>query len=369
MTQNKAVFLDRDQTLIEDPGYINHPSQVRLLPGVAQALIQLKKMGYLLVVVSNQSGVARGLVTEEVLQQIHHQLKKLLADEGAYLDAIYYCPFHPEGVIPKYRCESDLRKPNPGMLLKAAQDLSIDLSRSWMIGDSFRDIEAGIRAGCKTILIESPVRRLQPGPSDPVPDRKVASLREAANLIRMLEQSSKPVVPAAQTTPQTDPTTLYTPPTQKPEKEKPAPAPEPQPVSEPPRVQPQPVHAAVEETPSSDSQTPERSADEEREESNPLPEQAPSEEDILPQSAHPDIRSVLQEILRLVRLQHRERMYEDFSFPQMLAMMTGVLSVFCLILSIWFWFDSAKSPLPAQMTLGYAVALLLLTVVLLLIRK
>ncbi|MEJ5259023.1 MAG: HAD-IIIA family hydrolase [Anaerohalosphaeraceae bacterium] len=368
MTQNKAVFLDRDQTLIEDPGYINHPSQVRLLPGVAQALIQLKKMGYLLVVVSNQSGVARGLVTEETLQQIHHQLKKLLADEGAYLDAIYYCPFHPEGVIPKYRCESDLRKPNPGMLLKAAQDLSIDLSRSWMIGDSFRDIEAGIRAGCKTILIESPARRLQPGPSDPVPDRKVASLREAANLIRMLEQSSKPAAaPAVQTPPQSEPTAFYTPPTQK--TEKPAPAPEPQPVSEPQRVQPQSVQAAVEETPSSDNQAPEMTSEEEKEKSNPLPEQPPSEEDILPRSAHSEFRSVLQEILRLVRLQHRERMYEDFSFPQMLAMITGVLSVFCLILSIWFWFDSAKSPLPAQMTLGYAVALLLLTVVLLLIRK
>lgn len=360
MRQNKAVFLDRDQTLIEDPGYINHPSQVRLLPGVAQALIQLKKMGYLLVVVSNQSGVARGLVTEEVLQQIHHQLKKLLADEGAYLDAIYYCPFHPEGVIPKYRCESDLRKPNPGMLLKAAQDLSIDLSRSWMIGDSFRDIEAGIRAGCKTILIESPVRRLQPGLSDPIPDRKVASLREAANLIRMLEQTPKPAA-AVPTPPQTDPTTLYTPPMQK--TEKPAPAPEPK------SVQIQPAQETPEETPSSSSQPPEMPFEKKKEESNPLPEQSFSEEDILPQTAHPEIHSVLQEILRLVRLQHRERLYEDFSFPQMLAMITGVLSVFCLVLSIWLWFDSAKSALPTQMTLGYAIALLLLTVVLLLIRK
>lgn len=366
MMQNKAVFLDRDKTLIEDPGYINHPSQVRLLPGVAQALIQLKKMGYLLVVVSNQSGVARGLVTEEVLQQIHHRLKKLLADEGAYLDAIYYCPFHPEGVIPKYRCESDLRKPNPGMLLKAAQDLSIDLSRSWMIGDSFRDIEAGIRAGCKTILIESPVRRLQPGPSDPVPDRKVASLREAANLIRMLEQSPKPAAAAAASTPLTEPTTLYTPPTQK--TEKPAPAPEPQPVSEPQSVQPQPPQAASVEISSAEVGAQQTLPDEPNEETRSFPEQ-PSSEDILSHSAHSEIRSVLQEILRLVRLQHRERMYEDFSFPQMLAMMTGVLSVFCLVLSIWLWFDSAKSALPAQMTLGYAVALLLLTAVLLLIRK
>lgn len=344
MTLHKAVFLDRDQTLIEDPGYINHPSQVRLLPGVAQALIQLKKLGYLLVVVSNQSGVARGLVTEEVLQQIHHRLKKLLADEGAFLDAIYYCPFHPEGVIPQYRCESDLRKPNPGMLLKAAQELAIDLSCSWMIGDSFRDIEAGLRAGCKTILIESPVRRLQPGPSDPVPDRKVASLREAANLIRMLDQrpQSKESPAAAQTPPPLEPTTLYAPSANPSEKPTPAFAPQPASSSGAPSIIP-------EQPPSEDSR--------------PAAENPPS------QPTHPEIHSLLQEVLHLLRLGHREQMYEDFSFPQMLAMITGVLSLFCLILSIWFWFDSARPVVFAQMVLGYALALLLLTIVLLLIRK
>jgi len=148
---NKAVFLDRDNTLIEDPGYINHPDQVKLLEGVAEALIELKALGYKLIVVSNQSAVARGIVTEKVLAQIHDRLKQLLAERGAYLDRIYYCPYHPDGVVPKYRKESDWRKPNPGMLLTAADQMDIDLNQSWMIGNSSRDIEAGLRAGCKTI--------------------------------------------------------------------------------------------------------------------------------------------------------------------------------------------------------------------------
>ncbi len=150
---NKAILFDRDDTLIADPGYINHPDQVTLLDGVAKALIDLKSLRYKLVIVSNQSAVARGIVTEKVLDEIHDRLKQLLAEKGAYIDQIYYCPYHPDGVIAKYRKESELRKPNPGMLLTAAKEMNIDLSQSWMIGDSSRDVEAGLSAGCKTILI------------------------------------------------------------------------------------------------------------------------------------------------------------------------------------------------------------------------
>jgi D-glycero-D-manno-heptose 1,7-bisphosphate phosphatase len=114
---NKAIFLDRDGTLIEDPGYLNHPEQVTLLEGVAEALIELRAMGYMIIVTTNQSAVARGIVSEKVLGEIHNRLRQLLTERGAYLDQIYYCPYHPDGVIPKYRKESDWRKPNPGMLL------------------------------------------------------------------------------------------------------------------------------------------------------------------------------------------------------------------------------------------------------------
>ena len=150
-----AVFLDRDHTLIDDPGYINDPSQVILLPGVGQAVAKLRAAGYLAVVVTNQSGLARGRITESQLSAVHTRLMELLKAEGAVLDAIYHCPYLPgdEAVVEKFRRDSDLRKPRPGMLLAAASDWQIDLSRSWMIGDSTRDIQAGRAAGCRTILI------------------------------------------------------------------------------------------------------------------------------------------------------------------------------------------------------------------------
>ncbi|HDZ22760.1 hypothetical protein LCGC14_0451400 [marine sediment metagenome] len=152
----KAIFLDRDNTLIEDPGYISDPDAVRLLPGVELAMKSLSQAGYLLVVVTNQSGVARGLLTEESLKKIHERMVELLSRKGALVDEIYYCPYHAEGSVPEYAIESDLRKPEPGMLLQAAEDMGIDLSVSWMVGDTPSDIEAGERAGCRTIRIRTP---------------------------------------------------------------------------------------------------------------------------------------------------------------------------------------------------------------------
>ena len=122
---DKAVFLDRDNTLIEDPGYINNPDQVKLLPGVPEALIELRKIGYKLIVITNQSAVARGIITEKILEKIHQKMKTLLAHAGAEIDKIYYCPYHPDGVVQKYRKESNLRKPGPGMILTAANEMNI----------------------------------------------------------------------------------------------------------------------------------------------------------------------------------------------------------------------------------------------------
>jgi len=181
---NKAIFLDRDDTLIEDPGYISDPDQVKLLSGAARALAQFKAMGYKLVVVTNQSAVARGIITEKALGKIHDRLEHLLAKNHAFLDAIYYCPYHPEGSVAKYRRESDDRKPNPGMLLAAAEDLDIDLGESWMIGNAPHDVEAGLRAGCKTILIDLPSRQNQPKVGDPVPHFRAVNITEALNIIK-----------------------------------------------------------------------------------------------------------------------------------------------------------------------------------------
>ena len=187
----KAIFLDRDNTIIEDPGYINDPSQVKLLPGAVSALTDMKKMGYKLVIVSNQSGVARGIVTEEKLSQIHHRLVELLRNQGVMIDGIYYCPFHPDGVIEKYRRESELRKPSPGMLMLAAEEMDIDLSYSWMIGDSYRDVEAGKLAGCRTILINSPSNPTVKDYSDPEADSIAVNIKEAANIIKMCIRDGK----------------------------------------------------------------------------------------------------------------------------------------------------------------------------------
>jgi D-glycero-D-manno-heptose 1,7-bisphosphate phosphatase len=189
---NKAVFLDRDNTLIEDPGYINNPDQVNLLDGVAEAIIELKELGYKLVVVSNQSAVARGIVTEKILTEIHDRLKQLLAEKGAYLDQIYYCPYHPEGVVRKYRKESDWRKPNPGMLLTAAEEMDIDLSKSWMIGDSGLDIEAGLRAGCRTIFIKHSweYKSAPVGPEASKSHYNAVNLKEATNIIKRYHRSN-----------------------------------------------------------------------------------------------------------------------------------------------------------------------------------
>lgn len=181
---DKAILLDRDDTLIEDPGYINHPDQVKLLSGVPEALVELRNMGYKLVVVSNQSAVARGIVTEKMLSQIHDRLKKLLAEHNTYLDRIYYCPYHPDGIVAKYRKESKNRKPNPGMILTASEELDLDLAQSWVVGNSNRDIEAGRRASCKTILVTRVSDYKQPELGMASPDYRAINLKEAVNIIK-----------------------------------------------------------------------------------------------------------------------------------------------------------------------------------------
>jgi len=151
----KAVFFDRDHTLIEDPGYLRDADAVRLMPGAADAVRTLRQAGYRIVVVTNQSGVARGFLDEPTLAAIHERVKQLFADQGAQIDAIYYCPYldGPDAVVERYRRDSELRKPRPGMFLLAAKEHDVDLAASWAIGDSPRDAEAGKAAGCRTIHI------------------------------------------------------------------------------------------------------------------------------------------------------------------------------------------------------------------------
>lgn len=155
--RQKAIFMDRDGTINKYVGFLRNIEEFELLPGVEDAIERINTEGYLAIVVSNQPVIARGEVTEKELWEIHNKMETLLGEQGAYLDGIYYCPHHPEkgfeGEIPELKTDCPCRKPKPGMLLKASRDYNIDLSQSWMIGDSENDIEAGQQAGCRTILI------------------------------------------------------------------------------------------------------------------------------------------------------------------------------------------------------------------------
>lgn len=157
--KQKAIFLDRDGTINKYVGFLRNIDDFELIDGVAEAIRKINESGYLAVVVTNQPVVARGEVSFEELEEIHNKMETLLGKEGAYLDAIYYCPHHPhkgyEGERPELKIDCDCRKPKPGMLLKAAVDFNIDLSRSWMVGDGENDIQAGINAGCKTVLLSN----------------------------------------------------------------------------------------------------------------------------------------------------------------------------------------------------------------------
>lgn len=150
-----AVFLDRDNTIIKNDGDLGDPGAVELITGVPLAIASLCGLGYRVVVVTNQGGVARGAYTEEDVEAVHDRISELVQDRanGARIDAFYACPFHPEGTVKAYAKDHENRKPRPGMLLQAAEDLDLDLSASWMVGDQLRDVEAGAAAGCRTILL------------------------------------------------------------------------------------------------------------------------------------------------------------------------------------------------------------------------
>ncbi|HKB16948.1 MAG TPA: HAD family hydrolase [Planctomycetota bacterium] len=151
--KGRGVLLDRDGTIVEDPEFLRAPDQVRLLPGAASALRKLRRAGFRLAVVTNQSGIARGLFDEATLENIHRRLRELLAAEGAALDGIYVCPHHPEEGRPPYRADCDCRKPRPGLLLRAIREMDLDPARSYGVGDSPRDLEAAAAAGVPFVAL------------------------------------------------------------------------------------------------------------------------------------------------------------------------------------------------------------------------
>ncbi len=149
----RAVFLDRDGTINVDVGYLNHPDQMELIPRAGDAIRLLNEAGFKAVVVTNQAGIARGLLQEELLPAIHQRLSALLDQEKARIDGYYYCPHHPEAAIEQYRIACQCRKPFPGLIRTAAADLGIDVARSWVIGDKSCDIELAHNVGAGAVMV------------------------------------------------------------------------------------------------------------------------------------------------------------------------------------------------------------------------
>ncbi len=152
---DRAIFLDKDGTLIDDVPFNVDPARIRLAAGAAEGLPRLQAAGFRLIVISNQSGVAHGFFGEDALEAVQDRLRELLAEIGVVLDGFFYCPHHPEGVVPQYAVACECRKPRPGRIVSAARECGIALGESWFIGDILDDVEAGRRAGCRTVLIDN----------------------------------------------------------------------------------------------------------------------------------------------------------------------------------------------------------------------
>ena len=150
---HRAVFLDRDGTINVEKEYLHRTEDLELIDGVAQAIARLNRTGFLVIVVTNQSGVARGYFSIEDVNRLHQFMQQQLVDEGAHIDAFYLCPHHPEKGLGFYRVDCECRKGKPGMLMQAADEWNIDMSRSFMVGDKESDLLAGIAAGCHPCLV------------------------------------------------------------------------------------------------------------------------------------------------------------------------------------------------------------------------
>jgi len=389
----RAVFLDRDGALIEHYDYLTDPSQVHVLPCAPPALRRLKDRGFALVLVTNQSAIARGMLTEPKLAEIHDRLKAQLAEQGAYLDQIYYCPCHPEGAVAKYRRETDLRKPAPGMLLLAARELDLDLAQSWAVGDDDRDIEAGRRAGCRTILLDShstsPLVRRGAVP----PDYRAVNLLEAANLIIRYADSpaaAVPEQPAAQPQP---PAAQPSPPAAEP----PPPTAEPP----PPAAEPSPPAPAVERQegtrlsdgkpqnlppPARQSPTDEALASQQREpaawrvrwaeiarrkqhQAAQASDQEPADESPPGSNDAPSAEQFLAQILRELKTLTRQQSFGDFSVAKLLAGVMQMVVVLCLVLTFKFALGAEPRPEATQNCLLLALVFQTFTLTLLVMHR
>jgi D-glycero-D-manno-heptose 1,7-bisphosphate phosphatase len=188
---NRVVFMDKDGTLIENVPYNADPAQIRLAPAARRAVMRLVREGYSIVVVTNQAGIARGMFPESAMEVIRGRIGELFAPMGAELAGFYYCPHHPEGSVTEFAVECGCRKPAAGMILRAAEELGIDPAESWMVGDTLDDVEAGNRAGCRTILLDNGNETEWRVDGKRWPSVVVGDLDRAAAIIAGVEEPSK----------------------------------------------------------------------------------------------------------------------------------------------------------------------------------
>jgi D,D-heptose 1,7-bisphosphate phosphatase len=179
----KAIFLDKDGTLVDDIPYNVEPRRMTLCCGAGSALRLLARLDFRLFVVSNQDGIADGRFSEDAMLAVGDRLTDLLFREQVTLEAFYYCPHHPRGALQRYACECSCRKPQPGLLLRAAREHGIDLRASWMVGDILHDVEAGNRAGCRSVLIDKGNETEWRRGRNRIPTRMAPDLYAAAVLI------------------------------------------------------------------------------------------------------------------------------------------------------------------------------------------
>jgi D,D-heptose 1,7-bisphosphate phosphatase len=381
---NAAVFLDRDNTLIENDGDLGDPQKVALIRGAASAVASLKGLNYRVVVVTNQGGVARGKYSEADVDSVHKKINELIRTiSGVQVDRFYYCPYHPEAAVEKYRGDHAWRKPRPGMLLQAAKDLDLDLSQSWTIGDQMRDVEAGASAGTRTILLSPDVEELPPLTSREieartgVPHFKARSLVEA---VRIIAQQRKPETvqqlregpprPRAEGTLKAEASAVIH------AASGPAKAPPRQPLAfRPWTAPPEPTRTASPARPASPPQ-PAAPADTTPPAPDPRPRPQPPAEATEPAGAAdadapdqpPPIQVSNQTLLRqiLQELRNQRGRNADFAFLKMFAIVLQMVAIVCLLAG--FWLGQADTDQFIRW-LGAAVMLQLTAITLLLYQR
>jgi D-glycero-D-manno-heptose 1,7-bisphosphate phosphatase len=356
-----AVFFDRDNTLMVNDGYLGDPSKVVLVDGAAEIVARVRSLGYAVIVFSNQSGVARGMFSEDDVHRVNSRLDELLADHNpqAIIDRHEFCPFHPEGTVAEYKHESDLRKPKPGMILQAAEKLALDLSRSWVIGDAPRDIESGKAGGCKTIWYKD--SKLPPSSAArelmlTVPDAVVSSLREAMDVIAreaLVRHASAPEVVSNNPPQREEPepeaqTATHSIPESSPEPRRTTSGPKSVSSAKPLMQMLAQKRAAAAAAAAATSST----------ETEPAPQSAAP----LPAASTARLEELAEQILQ--ELQRRRDHHEpDFSISKLLA---GILQIVALAVLLLAYFEYRGNPLPA--ILG-AIFLQIFTVALLIMGR